>query len=77
MRWRLRGRRGPRDGGDVELDARLSDSWHAAAVAVEKWLDLRASEEALLAKPGLSQVQTADLETPDGMSRRVARRRLT
>ncbi|HEY2505843.1 MAG TPA: hypothetical protein VGI58_04965 [Streptosporangiaceae bacterium] len=75
MRWRLQGRRGLRDGGDAELDARLSESWHAAAVAVERWLDLRASEEALLAKPGLSRVQTADLEAPDGMSRRVARRR--
>lgn len=75
MRWRLRGRRGPGDGGNAELDARLSETWEAAAAAVGKMLDLPAGKETLLASSGLLPEGTADLGTPAGMTRQVARRR--
>ena len=74
MRWRLRGRRGPGDGGNAELDARLSETWEAAAAAVGKMLDLPAGKEALLASSGPGQEGAADLQAPAG-TRRVARRR--
>ncbi len=61
MRWRLRGTRGPGDGGSAELDARLSETWDAAAAAVGKMLDLPAGKEALLASSGPLQEETADL----------------
>jgi hypothetical protein len=75
MRWRLRGRRGPGDGGNAELDARLSETWEAGAAAVGKMLDLPAGKEALLAGSGLVREGTADLRAPEGMTRRVARQR--
>lgn len=75
MRWRLRGRRGPGDGGNVELDARLSETWEAGAAAVGKMLDLPAGKEALLANSGLLQDGTADLRAPAGLTRGAVRRR--
>jgi hypothetical protein len=71
----LRGRRGPGDGGNAELDARLSETWEAGAAAVGKMLDLPAGKEALLAGSGLVREGTADLRAPEGMTRRVARQR--
>jgi hypothetical protein len=73
MRWTFRGGRGPGD-GDAELDARLSEAWEAAAVAVGKMLDLPAGKEALLASSGLLQEGIADLGVPAGMTRQVAQR---
>jgi hypothetical protein len=75
MRWRLRGRRGSDDGGSTELDARLAESWEAAAAAVGKMLDIPAGKKALLASSGLTQEETAGLRAPAGMTRRAARRR--
>jgi hypothetical protein len=75
MRWRLRRRRGHGDGGNAELDARLSEAWEAAAVAVGKMLDLPAGKEALLASSGPLQAEDADLRAPGGLTGRVARRR--
>jgi hypothetical protein len=60
MRWRLRGRRGPGDGANAELDARLSETWEAAAAAVAEMLDLPAGKEALLAGPGLLREETVE-----------------
>jgi hypothetical protein len=74
MRWRMRGRRGPGDGSNVELDARLSETWDAAAAAVGTMLDLPAGKEALLASSGLLPEGTADLPAPTGTTR-VARAR--
>jgi hypothetical protein len=75
MRWRLRDRHGLGDGGDAELDARLSQAWEAAAAAVGKTLDLQAGKEALLAGSGLSRERTADLPAPAVLIRRTGRRR--
>jgi hypothetical protein len=84
MRWRLGGRRAPGDGGDggnAELDARLSGSWDAAAAAVGKILDVPAGKQVLLASSGLSQdsglsrEETADLRAPAGMPPGTAHRR--
>lgn len=75
MRWRLRGRRGPGDAANAELDARLSDTWEAAAAAVGKMLDLPAGNEALLASSGRSREGTADPRAPAGMIRGTPRRR--
>lgn len=75
MRWMLRGRRGPSDGGNAELDAWLSETWEAAAAAVGKMLDLPAGKEALLASSGLLLERTAELPAPARMTRRVTRRR--
>jgi hypothetical protein len=73
MRWRLRHRCGHGDGGNAELDARLSEAWEAAAVAVGKMLDLPAGKEALLASSGQLRAEDADLRAPDGLTGRVAR----
>jgi len=73
MRWMLRGRRDPGDGG--ELDARLSETWEAAAAAVAKMLDLPSGNEALLASSRLQPEGAADLRAPTGMTGRVGRRR--
>lgn len=75
MRWRLRRRRGHGDNGHAELDARLSETWEAAAAAVGKMLDLPAGKEALLASSGLLPEGAADRRVPDEMTGRVARRR--
>ncbi len=75
MRWMLRGRRDPGGGGNAELDARLSESWEAAAAAVAKMLDLPSGNEVLLASSRLSREEAADLRAPAGMTRRVGRRR--
>ncbi len=75
MRWRLRRRRGHGDGGNAELDARLSEAWEAAAVAVGKMLDLPAGKEALLASSGPLQAEDADLRAPGGLTGQVARQR--
>ena len=74
MRWRLRRRRSPGDGGDVELDARLSEAWEAGAAAVGTMLDLPAGKEALLASSGQVQEGTADLRPSAGPSREAVRR---
>ena len=73
MRWRRRWRcrRGPGDGGNAELDARLSEAWEAGAAVVGAVLDLPAGKQALLASSGLEE-GTADLRPP---GRRVASRR--
>jgi len=75
MRWRLRRRRGHGDGGNAELDARLSEAWEAAAVAVGKMLDLPTGKEALLASSGPLRAEDADLRAPGGLTGRAARRR--
>jgi hypothetical protein len=76
MRWVLRERpaRGE-GGGDAEFDAWLSDTWEAAAAAVEKMVDLPAGREALLARSGLLQERPAELWPPAGMTRKVMWRR--
>jgi hypothetical protein len=79
MRWRLRRRCGHGDGGNAELDARLSEAWEAAAVGVRKMLDLPAGKEALLASSGPLRAEDTDLPAPGGPTGRVAiqhRRRL-
>lgn len=76
MSWMLRGRRDPGDGGNAELDARLSESWEAAAGAVAKMLDLPSVNEAFLASSRLPREGAADVRAPAGMTRRVGRRRL-
>jgi hypothetical protein len=75
MRWWLHGRRGLGDGGNAELDARLSEAWAAAAAAVGKTLDLQASKEAFLADSGLWHEGTADLPASAVLTRETARRR--
>ena len=75
MRWRLRRRRGHGDGGNAELDARLSEAWEAAAVAVGKMLDLPTGKEALLASSGPLRAEDADLRASGGLTGRVARQR--
>jgi hypothetical protein len=75
MRRRLRRRRGHGDGGNAELDARLSEAWEAAAAAVGKMLDLPAGKEALLASSGPLQAEDADRRAPGGVTGRVARQR--
>jgi hypothetical protein len=74
MRWRLRNKRGPGDSGDAELDARLSVTWEAAAMAVGKMLDLRSGKEALLTSSELLQEAAADLPAAAGTTRRGASR---
>jgi hypothetical protein len=72
----LRRRRGHGDGGgNAELDARLSEAWEGAAVAVGKMLDLPAGKEALLASSGPLRAEDADLRVPGGLTGRVARQR--
>ena len=73
MRWRRR--RGHGDSGIAELDARLSETWEAAAAAVGTMLDLPAGKEALLASSGQLQEGAADLRAPRGLTGRVARQR--
>jgi hypothetical protein len=75
MKWRLRGRRGPGDGGDADLDARLSEAWEAAAAAVGKTLDIAAGKEALLAGSGLLREGAADLSAPAVPTRGTGRQR--
>jgi hypothetical protein len=75
MRWRLRAGRGLGDDGNAGMDAKLSETWEAAAAAVGRMLDLPAGKEALLASSGLSQEGVADLRVPAGVTRRAARRR--
>jgi hypothetical protein len=75
MRWGLRGRRGLSDGGNAELDARLSEAWEAAAVAVGMTLDLPAGKEALLVGAGLLPDEAADVPTAAALTRGTERRR--
>jgi hypothetical protein len=74
MRWKSRAPRSPGHGGSAELDARLSESWDAAAAAIGKMLDVPAGLEALLASPGLLPEETTDLRA-GGASRVAGRRR--
>jgi hypothetical protein len=60
MRWMLRDRPGPGDGGDAELDTWLSQTWEAAAAAVGRVLDVPTGKEALLASSGLPSEQPAE-----------------
>lgn len=73
MRWRLEGRRAHGDGGNAELDARLSGSWDAAAAAVGKILDVPAGKQALLASSGLSR-EAAGMPAGTAPRRRLALR---
>jgi hypothetical protein len=61
MRWMLRDRAGLGDGGDAELDARLSQTWEAAAAAVGRVLDVTTGKEALLAGSGLRAERPSEL----------------
>jgi hypothetical protein len=74
MRWRRRARWGPGDGGNAELDARLSETWEAAAAAASRMLDLPAGKEALLARSGRLREGTADLQVPGEATGRRRRR---
>jgi hypothetical protein len=73
--WRLGAGRVSGDGGNAELDARLSGSWEAAAAAVGKILDVPAGQQALLASSGRGREETVDLRAPAGMTPGAAQRR--
>jgi hypothetical protein len=78
MRWILRGRPGPGDSRDAELDAWLSQTWEAAAAAVGRVLDVPAGKEALLASSGLAPERPAEprrqTRPPAHLRRRVTAR---
>jgi hypothetical protein len=65
MTWDVQDRPGPGDGGDSDLDARLFDTWEAAAAAMASRLDLPAGKEALLARAGLRATPLAPEGTAD------------
>jgi hypothetical protein len=59
MRWRPSADRGPGEGGDAELDARLSRTWAAGTAAVGQLLDIPAGKAALLAAVAPARQRTA------------------
>ena len=75
MRWRRGAGAVTAIAAIAELDARLSETWEAAAAAVGTMLDLPAGKEALLASSGPLQAEDADPRAPGGLTGRVPRQR--
>jgi hypothetical protein len=65
----------PGAGDDAELDARLAQTWEAAAGAVGTMIDLPAGKEALLASASLPVHRRSHPRPPAGLARRAIRRR--